>query len=78
MDLMHARPDGTFVIRLPNGWPYHVVQDDPLFPEVAAAAEGVDLPPEPMPEPLAAPPEPTKAELLAQLAALAARIEALS
>lgn len=78
MDLMHARPDGTFVIRLANGWPYHVTLDDPLFPEVAAAAEGVDLPPEPMPEPLAAPPEPTKAELLAQLAALAARIEALS
>lgn len=49
IDLLHRREDGTFVIRL-NGYPYHVVQDDPLFPAVSAAAEGMDLPPEPVPQ----------------------------
>jgi hypothetical protein len=49
-DLLHRRDDGTFVIRL-NGNPYHVTHDDPLYPEVAAAAEGVDLPPETVPMP---------------------------
>lgn len=48
---LHRRPDGTFVIRY-NGYPYHVVQADPLFEEVAAAADGLDLPPEPMPDAL--------------------------
>jgi hypothetical protein len=47
--LLHRRADGTFVIEL-NGYPYHVTESDPLFAEVAAAAEGVDLPPEPQPE----------------------------
>jgi hypothetical protein len=50
--LKHSRPDGSFVIRMATtGWDYHVTADDPLFPAVAAAAEGVDLPPEPSPEP---------------------------
>jgi hypothetical protein len=48
--LLHRRDDGSFVIHR-NGWPYHVTAADPLFAEVAAAAEGVDLPPEPVPEP---------------------------
>lgn len=47
-DLMHRRADGSFVV-LRGGYPYHVTADDPLFPDVAAAAEGVDLPPEPAP-----------------------------
>lgn len=54
-DLLHRRDDGTFVIQR-NGMPYHVTTDDALYAEVAAAAEGVDLPPEPVPEPVAPPP----------------------
>jgi hypothetical protein len=53
--LLHRRADGSFVIRR-DGYPYHVIESDPLFAEVAAAAEGVDLPPEPQPEP--PPPQP--------------------
>jgi hypothetical protein len=53
--LLHRRDDGSFVIQR-NGYPYHVLENDPLFAEVAAAAEGVHLPPEPQPEPLAPPP----------------------
>jgi hypothetical protein len=53
--LLHRRDDGSFVIEL-NGYPYHVIQSDALFAGVSAAAEGVGLPPEPMPEPL--PPKP--------------------
>jgi hypothetical protein len=66
--LLHRRDDGTFVILL-NGHPYHVIDSDPLFAEVAAAAEGVNLPPEPQPEP---PPPPvitlTNRQLFAALA----------
>lgn len=77
--LMHRRPDGTFVINL-RGMPYHVIPADALFTDVAAAAEGVELPPDPVPP---APPEPaparapTRAELSARLDALAAQIAAL-
>jgi hypothetical protein len=74
--LLHRRADGTFVIEL-NGYPYHVTESDPLFPEVAAAAEGVDLPPEPVPEAPPPPPPPTRAELLARLEQIAAQIAAL-
>lgn len=53
--LKHTRSDGTFVIALRTGAhgvvDYHVVADDPLFPAVAAAAQGVELEPEPRPEP---------------------------
>lgn len=66
--LLHRRDDGSFVVER-NGWPYHVTADDPLFPDVAAAAEGVDLPPEPQPEP--PPPAPivlTNRQLFAALA----------
>ena len=45
--LAHRRPDGTFVVYAANGSPYHVTADDPIFPAVALAAEGVELPPEP-------------------------------
>lgn len=76
--LKHHRPDGTFVVEL-DGLPYHVEKHDALYAEVAAAAEGVDLPPEPVPEPdvLPPPPQPSKAELMAQLAAIQAQIHAL-
>jgi len=46
--LRHRRNDGSFVIEL-NGLPYHVIQSDPLFAEVSASAEGVELLPEPVP-----------------------------
>lgn len=55
-ELQYARPDGSFVI-LRNGRPYHVIESDPLFAEISAAADGVTLPDEP------APPVPTIAEL---------------
>lgn len=58
MDLLHSRPDGSFVA-LVNGRPYHVQPgDEPLWSEaVAAAALLTDpLPPEAMPEPLDLPP----------------------
>jgi hypothetical protein len=48
INLMHRRSDGTFVIEQ-NGYPYHVVQDDPLYSEVAQAAQGIELPPEVQP-----------------------------
>ncbi len=59
--LLHRRADGSFVVEL-NGSPYHVIESDPLFAEVAAAAEGVDLPPEPPPEP----PPPAEPAILAR------------
>ncbi len=43
----HSRPDGTFVIEMDNGWPYHVTRDDQLFEQVANMAEGLNLDPEP-------------------------------
>jgi hypothetical protein len=53
MDLECRRPDGTFVITLENGWPYHVTQEDELFAEAQTLAEelGDDLPLETPPEP---------------------------
>lgn len=56
-DLLHRRDDGTFVV-LRAGMPYHVVAGDPLFEAVAEAAEGVELPPEPVPESPPPPPPP--------------------
>jgi hypothetical protein len=67
-NLLHRRDDGSFVIDF-NGHPYHVTQSDPRFAEVLATAEGVGLPPEPMPEPV--PPAPitlTNRQLFAALA----------
>lgn len=62
--LLHRRDDGTYVIEL-NGLPYHVTLDDPLYVEVAASAEGVELPPEPGPMVLPpAPPPPLTARQL--------------
>lgn len=46
--LLHRRPDDTFIIDKGTG-PYHVIPGDPLFDAVAAAADGVTLPPEPLP-----------------------------
>lgn len=79
MIVLHRRDDGTFVI-LHNGMPYHVTPDEPLFAEAQAAAEGLDLPPEPPPPVPAVPPpapQPTRAELMAQLLKIQAQIEAL-
>ncbi len=67
-NLLHRRDDGSFVIDF-NGHPYHVTQSDPRVAEVLATAEGVGLPPEPMPEPV--PPAPitlTNRQLFAALA----------
>lgn len=77
MAVLHRRADGSFVALI-NGMPYHVLPDDPLFPEVEAAAEGVTLPPEPEPPILPAPspaPQPTPAQLMARLAEIQAQIE---
>jgi hypothetical protein len=68
--LQHARPDGTFVV-LRDGLPYHVIPGDPIFAEVEAAAQGVELPPEPQPEP-----PPQNAETLA--AAVDALVESVA
>ena len=78
MSVLFRRQDGTFVIDH-NGYPYHVVPGDPLGDqfspeEIAAALLDPELP---VMTPPPAPPEPTKAELLQQLQALAAKIEAL-
>ncbi len=79
MQVLHRRNDGTFVIEL-NGYPYHVTTDDPLFAEVSAAAEGLTLPPEPVPQSvdLPVPAQPPIAGLLARLQQLEAQVEALS
>ena len=79
-DLKHRRADGSFVVMLAGDLPYHVTADDPLFPEVQAAAEGVTLPAEPValyPENVMPAPEPTRAELMARLMQIQAQIEAL-
>jgi hypothetical protein len=56
MEVMHSRPDGSFVIRH-RGYPYHVTADDPLFAAVSAAAQGREFPAEPEPIAVAAPRE---------------------
>lgn len=60
--LLHRRDDGTFVIGIRDPRPgqadvvpYHVIPSDPIWDEVSAAAEGVDLPPEPPPPVFEAP-----------------------
>lgn len=53
MQLTHRRPDGSFVATV-NGWPYHIVEGDPLYWEQAqaeAAELGEALPFEPVPVP---------------------------
>ena len=49
--LAHRRTDGSFVVFVQGepdlALPYHVMPDDPIFGAVSAAAEGIDLPPEP-------------------------------
>lgn len=62
MQVQYKRPDGSFVA-IVNGWPYHVVQGDPLF--AAAQAAGGNAPLEPVPT------APTEAETLAQWRATA-------
>ncbi len=53
MSPLYLRPDGTLVVRLANGLPYHVLPNDPLWP----AAEELDWslavpePPPPPPQP---------------------------
>lgn len=53
----YRRPDNTFVAVLDNGWPYHVIQSDPLYP--LAQTMGAAAPFEPVPE------SPTAEEALA-------------
>lgn len=70
-DLRHRRSDGTFVV-VHNGYLYHVVQSDPIYAAVAAAAEGVELPPEPPPStgaPLIAAASPTALEFMERFTA---------
>jgi hypothetical protein len=71
--------DGTLV-GIVNGLPYHITPSDRYWPEAAAMAiemgDALSLKPPPPPAP-PAPPAPTKAELMAQLQALAAQIAAL-
>lgn len=58
IEILHRRADGSLVVQR-GGLPYHVTPDDPIFAEAAAAAEGLDLPPEAVP----APPSPVRAEI---------------
>ena len=52
MNVLFKRPDGTFVILL-NGYPYHVIQSDPLFAAAQAAGTGAPFEPAPpAPEPV--------------------------
>lgn len=50
MELQYRRHDGTLVAIM-NGFPYHVIPEDPLFPIAQAVADamGDDLPLEPLP-----------------------------
>lgn len=79
--LTSRREDGTLV-GVVNGLPYHILLTDPLWPQAEAMAAEmgdtlpIELPPAPL-EPPPAPPAPTKAELMAQLQAIAAQIAAL-
>jgi hypothetical protein len=77
--LTARREDGTLAAVV-NGLPYHITPSDRYWPEAAAMALEmgdtlpIEQPPAPPPP---APPAPTKAELMAQLQALAAQIAAL-
>lgn len=62
--LSHKREDGTFVIVL-QGHPYHVTEDDLLFPEVAEAAAELD---EELPVEVPPPPPPPGPVVLTPLA----------
>ncbi len=79
MQVLHRRDDGSFVIEL-NGYPYHVPSYNPLYAEVSAAADGLTLPPEPMPQSVEFPslPQSPIAGLLDRLQQLEAQVEALS
>jgi hypothetical protein len=59
VQVLHRRPDGSFVIAGALG-PYHVTASDEIYDLVAAAAEGLDLPPEAIPP---APPAPPPREI---------------
>jgi hypothetical protein len=83
--LTYRRPDGSLV-GVVNGQPYHLLDDPALCPpELWGQAQELhaalldELPLEPAPELIVIPPapEPTKAELMAQLQALSAKISAL-
>ena len=78
MAVQFRREDGTFVITHPvTGFPYHVIPDDPLYDQMSEEAASAPLEEPPHPTSILVRPEPTKEELLAQLQALAAKIEAL-
>lgn len=46
MNILHRRADGSYVVEL-NGHPYHVTQDDSLFPHVEELAAELTLEPDP-------------------------------
>lgn len=71
--LIHRRLDGSFVVQI-DELPYHVTTTDPLFNEVARAAEGIVLSPEPEPPVLESTPVPITQVTMrqARLALLAA------
>jgi hypothetical protein len=56
---LHARVDGSFVVRGPSG-PYHVTVEDPLYAEVVTRAASLELPPEPAPSEPALPQRPAE------------------
>ena len=80
LEALTARRDDGTLVGVVNGLPYHIIPSDPRWPEAAAMALEmgdtllIEQPPPPSPP---APPAPTKAELMAQLQALAAQIAAL-
>jgi hypothetical protein len=76
-EVLYVRSDGTFVV-LFNGLPYHVEKSDPMFDEVAEAARGVNLPPEPGPPSLPPAPPIRKIAPLAFRDRLADRLPALT
>jgi hypothetical protein len=83
--LTYRRPDGSLV-GVVNGNPYHLLDDPALCPAElwtqaqemrAALPNKLPLEPAPTPVVILPPPEPTKAELVAQLQALSTKIAAL-
>lgn len=64
-EIKYARPNGAFVIVHPvTGFDYEVVEGDPLYAEVAAEAEGRDIPAQPAPPPLDVPRQVTPLEFM--------------
>lgn len=76
--ITHRREDGTLV-GIVKGLPYHVLPSDHLWSLALemAAEMGDALPLDAPPAASEAPPQPTKMELMAKLAAIQAQIDGL-